>query len=44
MKKFWTLSDNKVSLQQIFIKWMRETQIDHTCVFLGGAHTEDETI
>ena len=44
MKKFWALSDNKFSFQQIFIKWMKESQIDHTCVFLGGSHCEDETM
>ena len=25
MKKFWALSDNKVSFQQILIKWMKES-------------------
>ena len=43
IKKFGALSDNKVSFQQIFIKWMNVSQIDHTCVFLGGSHSEDET-
>ena len=44
MKKFWALSDNKVSFQQAFIKWMEESQIDNTYVFLGGSHSKDETI
>ena len=44
MKKFWALFDNKVSFQQIFIKWMKESQNEHTCLFLGGTHSEDETM
>ena len=44
MKKFWTLYDNKVLSQQIFIKWMKESQVDHTCVFLDGSHCKDETM
>ena len=44
MKKFWALSDNKVSLQQILIKWMKESQIDHTFVFIVGSLSEHETM
>ena len=44
MKKFWDLSDNKVSFQQIFIKWIKESQIDHSWVFLVGSHCENETM
>ena len=44
MKKIWALFDNKVLFQQIFIKWMKESQNEHTCVFLGGSHSEDETM
>ena len=44
MKKFWALSDNKVSLQQILIKWMKESQIDHIFVFIGGSLSEHETM
>ena len=44
MKRFWALSDNKVSFQQIFIKWMKESQTGHNCVFFGGSQSEDKTM
>ena len=44
MEKFCALFDNEVSLQQIFIKLMKEPQIDHTRVSIGGPHSEDETM
>ena len=35
MKKFWSLSENKVAFQGKFIQWVKEN--DHgTSVFLGG--------
>ena len=44
MKKFWPLSSNKVSFQQIFIKWVTENQPDSRCIYLGGSHKDDVTI
>ena len=44
MKKFCPLSSNKVSFQQIFIKWVTENQPDSRCIYLGGSHKDDETI
>ena len=44
MEKFCALFDNEVSLQQIFIKLMKESQIDYTRVFIGVSHSEDETM
>ena len=44
MEKFCALFDNDVSLQQIFIKLMKESQTDHTRVFIGVSHSEDETM
>ena len=41
MNKFWALTENKVSLQQIFIDWITQTKFD-TTIFLGGSHKSNE--
>ena len=45
MNKFWPLSENKVSFQQIFIKWAKECQKnDSSTILLGGLHEEDDNM
>ena len=40
---FWCLSQNKVSFQHFFIKWMLETRTKWTTYNLGGANEDDQT-
>jgi len=43
MESFWSSTENKVRLQQFFIKWMIETYKDCKPVYLGGSHLTDLT-
>ena len=43
MDKFWSLPENKVTFQQFFIKWVKETYTGKNSVYLGGSHIDDMT-
>ena len=43
MNRFWSSAENKVRLQQFFIKWITETYKDQKTVYLGGSHLGDLT-
>ncbi|XP_057301782.1 uncharacterized protein LOC130636171 isoform X2 [Hydractinia symbiolongicarpus] len=43
MDRFWSSSENKMGLQQMFINWMIECCRSEIPVFLGGANTDDIT-
>ena len=40
--KFWSLSSNKVSFQQFFIRWLTTNYKGTQIIFFGGSHMEDE--
>ena len=42
MDKFWPLSQNKVSFQQFFIKWLLAKDTSGKTIYLGGNNTPDE--
>ncbi len=47
MDSFWASPDNKVRLQQFFIKWLTEIILhnqDCKAVYLGGSHVTDLTV
>ena len=37
----WPSTENKVRLQQFFIKWLSETYKDRKPVYLGGSHVDN---
>ena len=39
-KRFWSLSENKVGLEQFFISWMIENYQGEKPVYLGGCHRD----
>ena len=41
MDKFWALDQNKVELQQFFIKWVKHNYTGKKNVYLGGSHPEN---
>ena len=38
IKKFWTVSENKMKFQQFFIYWLRNTYHERIFLYLGGSH------
>ena len=38
LPKFWASTENKVSLQQFFIKWISQKYEDECPLYLGGCH------
>ena len=40
-ERFWSLSENKIGLQQFFISWIMETYDGDKPIFLGGCHVGD---
>ena len=41
MDKFWALEQNKVQLQQFFIKWMKSNYSGKQMLYLGGSHPDN---
>ena len=37
-ERFWSMPENKISLEQFFISWMIENYDDEKPVYLGGCH------
>ena len=44
MDNFWLLSQNKVSFQQFFIKWLLTQNTSGKTIYLGGCHKSDQNI
>ena len=40
--KFWSVYSNKVSLQQLFIYWLKNRYNVSSIVYLGGSYKEDD--
>ena len=41
MERFWASQDNKMKLQQFFIKWILENYHGTRPIYLGGSHVDD---